>query len=161
MSVKLLTQHHLEFLSVKWGCTGSSESTLVKMSNCWKSHAAAQLLCNCDLQNTWNSYDCRRHCSCQKIKTLLKKCLNLSSVMRTGFFQKRGIPVKKRGNPFTPFKMQQIWTYWVKPETIYFSKFWSKIGNPLKKRQILIPVSYGFNSGPMAFVKTTLLTLSD
>ena len=43
MSVKLLTEHHLEFLSLKEGCTGSSESTLVKMSNCWKSHAAAHM----------------------------------------------------------------------------------------------------------------------
>ena len=41
MIVKLLTEHHLEFLSLKGGCRGSSESTLVKMSNCWKSHAAA------------------------------------------------------------------------------------------------------------------------
>ena len=31
MIVKLLTEHHLEFLSLKGGCTGSSESTLVKM----------------------------------------------------------------------------------------------------------------------------------
>ena len=45
MIVKLLTEHHLEFLSVKGGCRGSSESTLVKMSNCWKSHAAAHI-CN-------------------------------------------------------------------------------------------------------------------
>ena len=44
MSVRLLTEHHLEFLSLKGGCTGSSESTLVKMSNYWKSHAAAQML---------------------------------------------------------------------------------------------------------------------
>ena len=43
MIVKQLTEHHLEFLSLKGGCRGSSESTLVKMSNCWKSHAAAQL----------------------------------------------------------------------------------------------------------------------
>ena len=43
MSVKLLPEHHLEFLSLKGGCRGSSESTLVKMSNCWKSHAAAQI----------------------------------------------------------------------------------------------------------------------
>ena len=33
MIVKLLTEHHLEFLSLKGGCRGSSESTLVKMSN--------------------------------------------------------------------------------------------------------------------------------
>ena len=44
MIVKLLTEHHLEFLSLKGGRTGSSESTLVKMSNCWKSHAAAQFI---------------------------------------------------------------------------------------------------------------------
>ena len=44
MIVKLLTERHLEFLSLKGGCTGSSESTLVKMSNCWKSHALAQIL---------------------------------------------------------------------------------------------------------------------
>ena len=41
MSVKLLTEHHLEFLSFKGGCTGSSESTLVKKPNWWKSHVAA------------------------------------------------------------------------------------------------------------------------
>ena len=39
MNVKLLTEHHLEFLSLKGG---SSESTLVKMPHCWKSHATAQ-----------------------------------------------------------------------------------------------------------------------
>ena len=43
MSVKLLTEHRLEFLSLKWGCTGSSESILVKMTHCWKSHGAAQM----------------------------------------------------------------------------------------------------------------------
>ena len=42
MSVKLLTEHYLEFLSLKGGCTGSSESTLVKMPHCWKSHVTAQ-----------------------------------------------------------------------------------------------------------------------
>ena len=44
MIVKLLTEHHMAFLSLKGGCTGSSEPTLVKMSNCWKSHATAQLV---------------------------------------------------------------------------------------------------------------------
>ena len=32
MIVKLLTEHHLEFLSLKGGCRGLFESTLVKMS---------------------------------------------------------------------------------------------------------------------------------
>ena len=43
MSVKLLTEHHLEFISLKGGCSGSLESTLVKIPHCWKSHVAAQL----------------------------------------------------------------------------------------------------------------------
>ena len=42
MSVKLLTEQHLEFLSLIEGCTGSSESTLAKMPHFWKSHVAAQ-----------------------------------------------------------------------------------------------------------------------
>ena len=41
MIVNLLTEHHLEFLSLTEGYRGSSESALVKMSNCWKSHAVA------------------------------------------------------------------------------------------------------------------------
>ena len=43
MSVKILTEHHLEFISLNGGCTGSSESTLVKMPHCWKSHVTAQM----------------------------------------------------------------------------------------------------------------------
>ena len=43
MSVKLLTEHHLEFLRLKGGCIGSSESILVKIPHCWKSHVVAQL----------------------------------------------------------------------------------------------------------------------
>ena len=43
MSVKLLTEHHLEFLSLKGGWTGSSEPTLVKMPHFWRSHIAAKL----------------------------------------------------------------------------------------------------------------------
>ena len=40
MSVKLLTEHHLEFLRLNRGCTGSSDFILVKMPHCWKSHVA-------------------------------------------------------------------------------------------------------------------------
>ena len=43
MIVKLLSEHHLEFLSLKGGYTCSSESTLVKIPYCWKSHVAAQI----------------------------------------------------------------------------------------------------------------------
>ena len=47
MSFKLLTELHLEILSLKGGCTGSSESTLVKMTHCWNSQAAAHFLLLC------------------------------------------------------------------------------------------------------------------
>ena len=46
ISVKLLTERHLEFLSSKGGCTGSSESTLVKIPHCWNLHVTAHL-CLC------------------------------------------------------------------------------------------------------------------
>ena len=50
MTVKLLTEHHLEFLNLKGGCTGSSESTLVKMPHCWKSHVTALKISNLRLK---------------------------------------------------------------------------------------------------------------
>ena len=53
MCVILPTEHHLEFLSLKGGCTGSSESTLVKMPHCWKSHVMAfsyQIILSFDLK---------------------------------------------------------------------------------------------------------------
>ena len=46
MSVKLLTEQNLESLSIKEGCTGLSESTLVKLPHCLKSHVAAHLYLN-------------------------------------------------------------------------------------------------------------------
>ena len=44
MSVRLLNEHHLEFLSLKGGCIGSSVSTLIKMPRCCKSHVTAKIL---------------------------------------------------------------------------------------------------------------------
>ena len=44
MIVKLLTEHYLEFLSLKGDCRCSFESTLVKMPHCWKSHVTAHLM---------------------------------------------------------------------------------------------------------------------
>ena len=43
MIVKLLTENQFEFLSLKVGFTGSSESTLVKMPHGWKSHIVAHM----------------------------------------------------------------------------------------------------------------------
>ena len=43
MTAKLLTEPHFEFLSLKGGCTGLCESTLVTIPHCWKSHDAAHI----------------------------------------------------------------------------------------------------------------------
>ena len=43
MNIKLLTEHHLEFLSLKGIYTGSSEPTLVQMPHCWKSQVTTHL----------------------------------------------------------------------------------------------------------------------
>ena len=55
MTVKLLTEHHLEFLSLKGGCTCSSDSTFVKMPHCLKSHVVAHL-CTITLNTSMLSY---------------------------------------------------------------------------------------------------------
>ena len=60
LTVKLLTEQHLGLLSLEEGCTCSSESTLVKMPHCWKSHATAHLslltLLHSDLPKLHNIY---------------------------------------------------------------------------------------------------------
>ena len=56
MTVKLVTEHHLEFLSLKGGCTGSYESTFVKMPHCWKSHATANIVLLFLVWNKWIYY---------------------------------------------------------------------------------------------------------
>ena len=40
----LLSEHKLEFLCFTGGCTGSSESTHVKMPHFWKSHVPAHTI---------------------------------------------------------------------------------------------------------------------
>ena len=45
MIVKLLTEHHVEFLSLKGGCRGSSESSHLKMPHFWTSHVVAHMVC--------------------------------------------------------------------------------------------------------------------
>ena len=44
MIFRLLTEHHLEFLSIEGGCRGLSGSTHVKIPHCWKSHALAHII---------------------------------------------------------------------------------------------------------------------
>ena len=60
MSIKLLTKHLFEFLSLKGGCTGLFESTLVKMPHCWKSHVSAHLYVS--RQASWSDAFCVTHC---------------------------------------------------------------------------------------------------
>ena len=56
MTVKLLTEHNLEFLSLKGGCTSSSESTPVKMAHCLKSRVTAQICMHSYLVNSARTF---------------------------------------------------------------------------------------------------------
>ena len=44
MTLRLLTEHHLKFINLKGGCTGSSVFTLVKIPQFLTSHVATYLL---------------------------------------------------------------------------------------------------------------------
>ena len=55
MAFKQLTEHHLEFLSLKGGCTGSSESTHAKIPHCWKSYVGTQFLRLLHKLKIWSS----------------------------------------------------------------------------------------------------------
>ena len=65
MSVKLLTEHYWEILSLTGGCTDSSESTLVKIPHCWKSHVKAHMgvgfECATSGKNFGTRYQVERH----------------------------------------------------------------------------------------------------
>ena len=100
MTVKLLTEHHLEFLSLKGGCTGWSESTIVKMPHFWKSHVTAQLFfllggvgpvvttsgCVSKLEDCFNKVpadyqfcgDCRMYASCSSAGLYVRRCPGIS-----------------------------------------------------------------------------------
>ena len=58
MIIELLTEHHLEFLSLKRGCRGSSESTHFKMPHCWESHAKAHMALESKVKVTYNYILC-------------------------------------------------------------------------------------------------------
>ena len=80
MDIKLLTEHHLGFLSFKGGCTGSAESTLVKMPHCWKSHATAQMT----TRTTFFYFILRNEilkCCYMYCKTCLKRSLKQNTII--------------------------------------------------------------------------------
>ena len=100
-NVKLLTEHHLEYLRLEGGCTGSSESTHVKMPHCWKSHVAAQLY-HGKMFSNWNAminaftdYDADK-------PVLIKLCLQnyfchflLGDFTDTGFIQEGSCKIQR------------------------------------------------------------------
>ena len=57
MIVKLMDEHHLEFLCLKGGGRGAFESTFVKISNWWKSHAAAHIFFSFLDRYFWDTWD--------------------------------------------------------------------------------------------------------
>ena len=63
MSVKLLTEHLLEVLSLKRGCTGSSESRLVKLLeiSCHGSYIHGCQVCSCLLFTRGVQYVMKTH----------------------------------------------------------------------------------------------------
>ena len=65
MIIKLLTEHHLEFLSLKGGCRGSPESTHVKISNCWKAHAFAHYYSTYHINGI--IFKCRKICQITEV----------------------------------------------------------------------------------------------
>ena len=75
MSVKLLTEHHLKFLSLTGGCTGLSESTLVKQPHFSKSNDVAQMFQTKRLPTTQNK---------QTPPTTTKQHTQLSNKSKTG-----------------------------------------------------------------------------
>ena len=54
MTPVLLTEQHLEFLSLTGGCTGSSESIYIKMPHCWKYHVAVHLSNEAVFMRLWH-----------------------------------------------------------------------------------------------------------
>ena len=76
MTVKLLTEQHLEFLSLKGGCTGSSYYTLVKMPHCCKSHVTAHMF--------WVLLSTHNICFAREIRKMIFKNIFSGCLYLTG-----------------------------------------------------------------------------
>ena len=132
MIVKLLTEHHLEFLSLKAGCWGSSESKLVKMSNCWKSHATAYFWQMID-EEWWQSTDevekavWNRRSRCHKCDACLRqdcrKCNNCLDMPRYG-----GSGKLRQGCSWRQCTNLKVWLSFKNPE--HFSLSVLKLSYP-------------------------------
>ena len=96
ISVKLLIEHHLEFLSLKEDCTRSPESRLVKMPHCWESQVTAHMfrdrfLCLIDRRHyqgkhsavlTIRSMQCQQYSCLQSLKQTTYLCRKESAYLR-------------------------------------------------------------------------------
>ena len=87
-----LTENHMEFLSLKGGCTGSSESTLVRMSHSWKANVAARLFLftvivflmkftQIDVLGEDRDFDRSFKVSYHAVKFYLSYCVGLNSLL--------------------------------------------------------------------------------
>ena len=84
MNIKLLTEHHLECLSLTGGCTGSPESTLVKMPHCWKSHVMAHMFVSIeDSREAIKEITCHNHVSRLQISWCFYLCFCLAQACST------------------------------------------------------------------------------
>ena len=92
MIVKLLTEHHFEFLSLKGGCSGCFESIHIyscQIPHCWKSHALAHLFCSIPFVMRWFLYElmlyiqfyAQKCCFCGPINL---DCLTIFFICRNG-----------------------------------------------------------------------------
>ena len=105
MTVKLRTEHHLEFLTLKGCCTDSSEYTHVKMSRC-KSHVMARMfvvICGAGYQPNSNGTACEP-CPIGKFKDsegvgYCKDCLMNRTTMEVGAINRTTDCVSKYFNP--------------------------------------------------------------
>ena len=70
LNIKLLNEHNLEFLSLKGGCTGSSESIHVKMPHCWKSIVMVQISM-ADVASPGMNCSCDECCAFGNIRSCL------------------------------------------------------------------------------------------
>ena len=89
MIVKLLTEHHLEYLTLKGGCRGWSESTHIKMPHCCIPHALALFIAVNSSKHLAYSYrftysDVYRHCSGKPRQ--LRDCVQLGR-LKCGQYQ--------------------------------------------------------------------------
>ena len=77
MSVELLSEYHLEFLSSKGGYTGLSESAHVKTPHSWRSHVTAHVFNHVlyvNAQWSWSLVFTSLNYVCATMKALLRKC---------------------------------------------------------------------------------------